>query len=168
LRISRQIVSTSAKDLQKQGVRRQEAGARKQNLAQNSQQAQITRVTGTEVKQTPSGVQLILKTAPGQPKLVPLILPEGNNLVIELLDATIAFSIRNGVTQTRPAPGIKEVRVSKSNISLDDVEQIEVLKGPAGVLYGSGQPGGTINITTKQPQREPSYQLQGIIGNVEF
>lgn len=54
---------------------------------------------------------------------------------------------------------------STSNISLDDVEQIEVLKGSAGVLYGSGQPGGTINITTKQPQREPSYQLQSIIGN---
>jgi iron complex outermembrane recepter protein len=81
-----------------------------QNLAQNSQR---TRVTGVEVKQTPAGVQVILKTPPGQGKLVPLILLEGNNLVIDLLDATLAFSIRNGVTQTNPAPGISEVRVNK-------------------------------------------------------
>jgi hypothetical protein len=81
------------------------------SLAQNPQQ--LTKVTGVEVKQTSAGAQVILKTPPGQPKLVPLILPEGNNLVIDLLDATLAFSVRNGVIQTNPAPGIKEVRVSK-------------------------------------------------------
>jgi hypothetical protein len=102
---SRQVVSTSARDLLEQEARGQE-------LAQNPQQA-LTRVTGVEVKPTPSGVQVILKTPSGQPKLVPLILPDGNNLVVEILDATLAFSIRNGVTQTNPAPGIKEVRVSK-------------------------------------------------------
>lgn len=33
-----------------------------------------------------------------------------------------------------------------------DVDRIEVLKGPGSALYGSGQPGGTVNIATKQPQ----------------
>ncbi|MHC5772174.1 MAG: TonB-dependent receptor plug domain-containing protein, partial [Nostoc sp.] len=32
-----------------------------------------------------------------------------------------------------------------------NIERIEVLKGPASVLYGDVQPGGIINITTKQP-----------------
>lgn len=32
-----------------------------------------------------------------------------------------------------------------------DVERIEVLKGPGSALYGSGQPGGTVNVVTKPP-----------------
>ena len=35
-----------------------------------------------------------------------------------------------------------------------NVERIEVLKGPASVLYGQLEPGGLINITTKKPQAE--------------
>ena len=35
---------------------------------------------------------------------------------------------------------------------LGNVEQVEVLKGPASVLYGSNQPGGLINIVTRRPQ----------------
>jgi iron complex outermembrane recepter protein len=34
------------------------------------------------------------------------------------------------------------------------VERIEVLKGPASVLYGQLQPGAVVNIVTKQPQRD--------------
>jgi len=32
------------------------------------------------------------------------------------------------------------------------IERIEFLKGPASALYGSSEPGGTINIVTKKPQ----------------
>ncbi|GAB7542369.1 TonB-dependent receptor [Cupriavidus sp. 8B] len=32
-----------------------------------------------------------------------------------------------------------------------DVDRIEVLKGPGSALYGSGQPGGTVNVVTKAP-----------------
>lgn len=35
------------------------------------------------------------------------------------------------------------------------VERIEVLRGPASVLYGQGQPGGLINLVTKQPTAAP-------------
>ncbi|NJM87278.1 MAG: TonB-dependent siderophore receptor [Hydrococcus sp. RU_2_2] len=51
---------------------------------------------------------------------------------------------------------------------LNNVEQIEVLKGPASVLYGSGEPGGTVNVTTEQPQRDPAYEIEGVIGNFDF
>jgi len=34
---------------------------------------------------------------------------------------------------------------------LANVERIEILKGPASVLYGQMEPGGTINVVTKQP-----------------
>ena len=73
----------------------------------------ITRVTGVQVNQTPDGLELILNTVAGSERLVPLILPQGNDLVIDLLDATLAFSIRNGVTETNPAPGISRIAVNK-------------------------------------------------------
>ena len=78
-------------------------------------QGNLTRVTRVEVIQTEGGVELILKTVAGSERLVPLILPEGNDLVIDLLDATLAFSIRNGVTETNPAPGIDKITVNKAN-----------------------------------------------------
>ncbi|MWL90352.1 TonB-dependent siderophore receptor [Cupriavidus sp. SW-Y-13] len=36
------------------------------------------------------------------------------------------------------------------------IERVEVLKGPASSVYGSGDPGGVINVVTKQPQFKPS------------
>lgn len=59
------------------------------------------------------GLEVILTTATGGQRLVPLILSEGNNLDIEILDATLAFAIRKGVTKTNPAPGITEVKLTK-------------------------------------------------------
>lgn len=37
---------------------------------------------------------------------------------------------------------------------LANVDRIEVVRGPASVLYGSGQPSGTINVITKKPLAE--------------
>lgn len=45
------------------------------------------------------------------------------------------------------------------------IERVEVLKGPASVLFGAVEPGGIINIVTKQPLSEPYYQLGFEIGN---
>jgi iron complex outermembrane recepter protein len=75
-------------------------------------QDNLTRVTAIEVNQTESGLELVLKTAAGGQKLVPLILPEGNDLVIDILDATLAFAIRNGITELDPAPGITQITVN--------------------------------------------------------
>src|SRR5690606_23424813 len=38
--------------------------------------------------------------------------------------------------------------------SLADVEQIEVLKGPQGTLYGANTPAGLINVRTRRPTEE--------------
>jgi iron complex outermembrane receptor protein len=35
-----------------------------------------------------------------------------------------------------------------------NIDQVEILKGPAAVLYGLGDPGATVNIITKQPLTE--------------
>lgn len=40
------------------------------------------------------------------------------------------------------------------------LERIEVLRGPASVLYGQGTPGGLINLITKLPTQIPLYEIQ--------
>jgi len=45
------------------------------------------------------------------------------------------------------------------------IEQVEVLKGPASVVYGFAEPGGIINYVTKKPLSEPYYRLGFEAGN---
>lgn len=51
---------------------------------------------------------------------------------------------------------------------LANVERIEVLRGPASVLYGQGEAGGLINLVTELPTNEPFYEVEGTIGNYDF
>lgn len=45
------------------------------------------------------------------------------------------------------------------------LERIEVLKGPAAVLYGRIEPGGLVNLVSKQPLATPYYSLQQQFGS---
>lgn len=48
---------------------------------------------------------------------------------------------------------------------LSNVERIEVLKGPASVLYGRGSAGGLINRVTKKPVAEPVMEVGATVGS---
>lgn len=50
-------------------------------------------------------------------------------------------------------------------IETADVERIEVLKGPASVLFGDAPPGGLVNLVTKQPLTQPFYSFEGTVGS---
>ncbi|MBD2208313.1 TonB-dependent siderophore receptor [Nostoc linckia FACHB-104] len=50
-------------------------------------------------------------------------------------------------------------------IETADVERIEVLKGPASVLFGDAPPGGLINLVSKQPLAQPFSSFEGTIGS---
>jgi iron complex outermembrane receptor protein len=49
-----------------------------------------------------------------------------------------------------------------------NLERIEVLKGPASILYGNTEPGGTINLVTKRPLPEPFVEPQLQVGSYDF
>lgn len=48
------------------------------------------------------------------------------------------------------------------------LERVEVLKGPAAVLYGRVEPGGLINVVTKKPLDQPFYSLQQQFGSFDL
>jgi iron complex outermembrane receptor protein len=49
-----------------------------------------------------------------------------------------------------------------------NLERVEVLKGPGSILYGRSEPGGIVNLTTKQPLEERRYAIQQQIGSYDF
>jgi iron complex outermembrane receptor protein len=49
---------------------------------------------------------------------------------------------------------------SQARVEPFGLERIEVLKGPASVLYGQSAPGGLLNLQSKMPQAEASREIQ--------
>ncbi|RMD91151.1 MAG: TonB-dependent receptor, partial [Alphaproteobacteria bacterium] len=85
-----------------------------------------------------------------------------NLYLVETQSSTFAFVNIRGISQFRNTdPSVAVVIDGVLNTSpigisqeLFDVQQIEVLKGPQGALYGRNALGGAIVITTKKPSNE--------------
>lgn len=85
--------------------------------------------------------------------------------LVETQNAGNAFVIIRGITQARNSEpsvavvvdGVLQVNPAQFNQQLFDIEQIEVMKGPQGALYGRNAIGGAIIVTT----RDPSDTLEG-------
>ncbi len=136
---SRHEVSISAKDL----------------LAQSN----LTSVTVVKVNRTNKGLEVVLTTR-GK-KLVPLIFPEGNNLVIDILDATLAPAIKNGFTETNPAPGIKQVQLTKVDESSLRLTIAGETQTPSAEIIPSVQNSVVLNIVpTSTAQTEVDEEIE--------
>ena len=55
-----------------------------------------------------------------------------------------------------------------SEFDTANLESVEVLKGPAAMLYGRGEPGGLINVTTKKPLETAFYSLEQQFGSYDY
>jgi len=64
---------------------------------------------------------------------------------------------RNSVRYTRS--GERDTRGDSNWVPANEVESIEVLRGPAAARYGSGSMGGVVNIITKRPTKEISGSI---------
>ncbi|MBY0507174.1 MAG: TonB-dependent receptor [Bryobacteraceae bacterium] len=53
---------------------------------------------------------------------------------------------------------INDAGFSTSQGRLSNIEFVEVLKGPAGVLFGGGEAGGIINFVTRKPRQTPAAE----------
>ena len=52
-----------------------------------------------------------------------------------------------------------------STLSVENIKQIEIVRGPMSALYGSESVGGVINIITRGGENEPNLFVNGILGN---
>jgi len=60
-------------------------------------------------------------------------------------------------------PSLPQVSYDFSNLTVDNIQRIEIVRGPQSVLYGSEAIGGVINIITKKGEGKPSiyFGLEG-------
>ncbi|WP_313807805.1 TonB-dependent receptor [Sphingobium sp.] len=59
-------------------------------------------------------------------------------------------------------------RVAAATLDFVDIEQIEVLRGPQGTLYGKNTTAGAINITTRAPSFSYEGKAEISVGNLGF
>ncbi len=72
--------------------------------------------------------------------------------VLVLVDGQVLNSHQNGVADL-------------SMINTDQIERIEILKGPASALYGANALGGVLNIITKDGSKKPLFNLKYSMGS---
>jgi iron complex outermembrane receptor protein len=88
--------------------------------------------------------------------------------LVQTQNAGNSFVIIRGITQARNSEpsvavvidGVQQINPAQFNQELFDIEQIEVLKGPQGGLYGRNAIGGAIVITTARPTDEFEGRLK--------
>ena len=98
-----------------------------------------------------------------------------NVTLVEAQNAGTTFLTIRGITQVRnneppvavAVDGMLQTSPNQFNQALLDIQQIEVLKGPQGALYGRNAIGGAINITTRGPSDEFAGRVQVGAGNGE-
>lgn len=106
-----------------------------------------------------------------------------NVTFIPTQNAGTSFIVIRGISQARNSEpsaaivvdGVPMTQPAEFNQELVDIQQIEVLKGPQGALYGRNAIGGAILITTKQPtdtwegqftagyESGPGGKVQGVV-----
>jgi iron complex outermembrane receptor protein len=76
----------------------------------------------------------------------------------------IAFTIRGfNVGQAFFRNGLRQPQ--SLNLDTQNLQSIEVLKGPAAMLYGRIEPGGLVNLVPKRPLLVPYYDIQEQVGS---
>ncbi|RYZ09314.1 MAG: TonB-dependent siderophore receptor [Comamonadaceae bacterium] len=125
----------------------------------------------TTVKETPFSIQTVtreliedrgvttfgeaVRTVPG---LTPQVGWGGSNDRFRLRGFATSANLKNGFRRSVFAP-VDE---------LVNIEQIEVLKGPASALYGRFEPGGVVNLVTKKPQERARTSFELTAGSEDF
>lgn len=89
-----------------------------------------------------------------------------------------AIPVLRGISTSSSAPGNENPvayyvdgvylpYMSSNNFPLNNLERIEVLKGPQGTLFGRNATGGLVNVVTKDPTQEFSTDVEVSIANYE-
>jgi iron complex outermembrane receptor protein len=69
------------------------------------------------------------------------------------LESSVSFVV-DGVVLARQGQGFQD---------LIDIERVEVLRGPQGVLFGKNATAGVINVVTKRPSKDLSFEGEAVV-----
>lgn len=150
-----------------QPIERIEVQGRAQTLYRSSESSLATR-TNTPLDEIPQSIQILPET---------LIRDQAARQITDLyrsMSGVSSFSY-SGVTFR----GFRQDEILYDGVRGDpfngfavpqlfNVQEIQLLKGPSGALYGSSAPGGLINYVTKKPTAVTEGKLEVGVGNDDF
>ncbi|WP_080238525.1 TonB-dependent receptor [Spirosoma rigui] len=64
--------------------------------------------------------------------------------------------------------GVYYARPAATSLDFIDIEQVEVLRGPQGTLFGKNTTAGAFNITTRAPSFQPGASFETSYGNLNY
>ena len=64
--------------------------------------------------------------------------------------------------------GVFYARPASATLDFLDVDQVEVLRGPQGTLFGKNTTAGAINVTTRKPSFTPGTDFEANYGDLQF
>ena len=129
--------------------------------------------TDTPIMETPLNVQVITKQVMKDQQVITL-----DQALKNVSGVTTTTATNGGFSQNIYLRGFPTPTIFRNGFRMDggesdygnnqqfaNVESIEVLKGPAAILYGRVEPGGMINVITKKPLATPYYSLNQQFGS---
>ena len=91
-----------------------------------------------------------------------------NNGRVKIFIRGIGLSLDNSASEGAVAfhqDGVYVAYPTAQGTSFYDIEQIEVLRGPQGTLFGRNATGGAVNIITRGPTEELQVNARAVVGN---
>ena len=126
--------------------------------------------TDTPILETPASVQVIPRQVLEDQQVIRIEDALSNLSGVTFAGTFAGLDVDFNIRGFDDAPifrdGFRQFGFGNDGIpELANLERIEVLRGPASILYGEIQPGGVINLVTKQPLAEPFYEAKLQAGN---
>ncbi|MCX7101101.1 MAG: TonB-dependent siderophore receptor, partial [Methylobacter sp.] len=125
----------------------------------------------TPIMETPLNVQVISKQVLKDQQVITLADSLKNVSGVSMVARKDSFdntaqliTLRGFASETYFRDGFR-LQQGSSSRNMSNIESVEVLKGPAAILYGLVEPGGMVNVITKQPMATPYYALNQQFGS---
>lgn len=141
-----------------------------QNSGYSVPDASTATKTDTPLLEVPQAIQVIPRQVIEDQKVqrVADVLRNVSGVTVQTTYAgTDSYTIRGFNTNANLRNGFRQDNFTGFT-DTSTIERIEVLKGPASVLYGQLEPGGIVNYITKQPLNQPYYSATFSAGSYSY
>lgn len=119
-----------------------------------------TQVTGRQ-ELAESGAQNVAEAIEETPGVQLVRGIGGTGVRLQGLDPSYTLVLVDGQRVTGRVNGV----VDLTRLPVEDVEQVEIVRGPGSVLYGADALAGTINLVTRRPTRRHEAEASAVYGS---
>ncbi|MDP1771689.1 MAG: TonB-dependent receptor [Methylobacter sp.] len=129
--------------------------------------------TDTPIMETPLNIQVLPKAVLDDQQAIKM------DQALKYVSGVTTGQAAGGLTDQPTIRGFFNYNLFRNGFRIDasgpegtrnmaNVQSIEVLKGPAAMLYGRVEPGGMVNIVTKKPLESDYYSVQQQFGSFDL